>query len=183
MLMKRYCEGDRLAFNALYEKTAPQLLRYLVRLSGDRATAEDLLQLSYLKVHKARASYIEGAKPLPWMYTIAHRTFLDEARKRKRARMVDVGGDVPEESATIEGGREIDRKPPPDSEKLTETMAALQALPPSQRQAVVLTKLDGKTMQEAADIAGTTIGAMKVRAHRGYAALRKSLTSLKGTGA
>ena len=182
MLMKSYCEGDRQAFGVLYERTAPQLLRYLIRLSGDRATAEDLLQLSFLKVHKARGSYIEGAKPLPWMYTIAHRTFLDEARKRKRARVVDVGGDIPEESATILGGRAVDSATPPDTEKLNETMAALQSLPPSQRQAVVLTKLDGKSMQEAADIAGTTIGAMKVRAHRGYAALRKTLKQSKELG-
>jgi RNA polymerase sigma-70 factor (ECF subfamily) len=155
------------------------LLRYLIRLSGNLSTAEDLLQLSLLKVHKARSSYIEGAQPLPWMYTIAHRTFLDETRRRKRSRMVDVAGEVPEQSATLEGRPSVEETPAPDAETLNETMAALQALPPAQRQAVVLTKLDGKTMQEAAQIAGTTIGAMKVRAHRGYAALRKSLSASK----
>ncbi len=181
MLMKRYCDGDRRAFDELYGLVAPKLLRYLIRLAGDVSTAEDLLQLSFLKVHKARSSYIEGAKPLPWMYTIAHRTFLDETRRRKRSRMVDVAGDVPEQSASLDGRPALDQKPPTDSEKLSETMAALQSLPPTQRQAVVLTKLDGKTMQEAAQIAGTTIGAMKVRAHRGYAALRKNLAATKAT--
>lgn len=177
--MKRYCDGDHRAFDALYALVAPKLLRYLIRLSGNLSTAEDLLQLSLLKVHKARSSYIEGAQPLPWMYTIAHRTFLDETRRRKRSRMVDVAGEVPEQSATLEGRSSEEEAPAPDTEKLNETMAALQALPPAQRQAVVLTKLDGKTMQEAAQIAGTTIGAMKVRAHRGYAALRKSLSASK----
>lgn len=181
MLMKRYCDGDRRAFETLYELVAPKLLRYLIRLAGDVSTAEDLLQLSFLKVHKARSSYIEGAQPLPWMYTIAHRTFLDETRRRKRSRMVDVAGEVPEQSASIDGRPTAEQKEPADSEKLSETMAALQALPPSQRQAVVLTKLDGKSMQEAAQIAGTTTGAMKVRAHRGYAALRKSLGAAKAT--
>ena len=173
--MKRYCDGDRSAFSALYELTSPKLLRYLVRLSGDVSTAEDLLQLSFLKVHRARSSYIEGAQPLPWMYTIAHRTFLDEARRRKRTRVVDVAGEVPEQAAHFDGRLESEAATPIDSEKLDKTMAALQALPASQRQAVVLTKLDGKSMQEAAQIAGTTTGAMKVRAHRGYAALRKNL--------
>jgi RNA polymerase sigma-70 factor (ECF subfamily) len=177
MLMKSYCDGDRRSFDKLYELVAPKLLRYLIRLAGDVSTAEDLLQLSFLKVHKARDSYIEGAQPLPWMYTIAHRTFLDETRRRKRSRMVDVAGDVPEQSASLDGRPSADQKPPTDTEKLSKTMAALQSLPPSQRQAVVLTKLDGKTMQEAAQIAGTTIGAMKVRAHRGYAALRKTLAA------
>ena len=182
-LMKQYCDGDARTFDMLYQLVAPKLLRYLIRLAGDVSTAEDLLQLSLLKVHKARSSYIEGAQPLPWMYTIAHRTFLDETRRRKRSRMVDVQGEVPEQSATLDGRPAAQQKAPADSEKLSETMAALQALPPAQRQAVVLTKLDGKTMQEAAQIAGTTIGAMKVRAHRGYAALRKSLSATKATRA
>ena len=181
MLMQRYCEGDRRAFERLYELVAPKLLRYLIRLAGDVSTAEDLLQLSFLKVHKARTSYIEGAEPLPWMYTIAHRTFLDETRRRKRTRVVDVAGEVPEQSASIDGRPTLDHKQPADSDKLSETMAALQALPTSQRQAVILTKLDGKSMQEAAQIAGTTTGAMKVRAHRGYSALRQSLGATKAS--
>jgi RNA polymerase sigma-70 factor (ECF subfamily) len=181
MLMKRYCEGDRRAFDSLYKLVAPKLLRYLVRLCGDLSTAEDLLQLSFLKIHKARSSYIEGAQPLPWMYTIAHRTFLDETRRRKRSRMVDVAGEVPEQVASINGLPASEQKEPTDSEQLGKTMAALQALPLSQRQAVVLIKLDGKSMQEAAQIAGTTTGAMKVRAHRGYAALRKMLGGVKAT--
>ena len=56
---------------------------------------------------------------------------------------------------------------------------ALGALPTQQREAVVLTKLEGKSVAEAATIAGTTVGAMKVRAHRGYEALRKLLTGAK----
>jgi len=178
-LMKRYCEGDSRAFEELYAECAPKLLRYLIRLSGEVSTAEDLLQLSFLKVHKARASYIEGAKPLPWMYTICHRTFLDEARKRKRSKLVDVGGEVPEQSAAIDGRPALETVTTDNSEAVSKTLEALQLLPPSQRQAVVLTKLDGKSMREAADIAGTSIGAMKVRAHRGYAALRKTLQGAK----
>jgi RNA polymerase sigma-70 factor (ECF subfamily) len=54
-------------------------------------------------------------------------------------------------------------------------MDALAELPEQQREAVVLVKLDGKTVAEAAEIAGTTVGAMKVRAHRGYEALRARL--------
>ena len=56
---------------------------------------------------------------------------------------------------------------------------ALASLPEMQREAVVLTKLDGKSVAEAAEIAGTSVGAMKVRAHRGYEALRK-LLKLRG---
>ena len=58
---------------------------------------------------------------------------------------------------------------------MTAALDALAELPAQQREAVVLTKLDGKSVAEAAEIAGTTIGAMKVRAHRGYEALRRLL--------
>jgi DNA-directed RNA polymerase specialized sigma24 family protein len=62
-----------------------------------------------------------------------------------------------------------------DPEVVAAALDALAALPTQQREAVVLTKLEGKSVAEAAAIAGTTVGALKVRAHRGYEALRKLL--------
>ena len=71
------------------------------------------------------------------------------------------------------------RDEPPDPELTKAALEALEDLPTGQREAVVLTKLDGKSVAEAAEIAGTTVGAMKVRAHRGYEALRKLLGARK----
>ena len=51
-LMQKYCDGDRQAFHDLYRATSGPLLGYLVRLSGDRSAAEDLLQVTFLKVHR-----------------------------------------------------------------------------------------------------------------------------------
>ena len=70
-------------------------------------------------------------------------------------------------------GRLVD--PAANPEAVTAALDALAELPVQQREAVVLTKLDGKSVAEAAEIAGTTVGAMKVRAHRGYEALRRLL--------
>jgi RNA polymerase sigma-70 factor (ECF subfamily) len=83
--MGRYCDGDQQAFHSLYGLLAPRIFAYLRGLIGDRGLAEDLLQLTFLKLHAGRASYIRGANPVPWVYTIAHRTCIDELRKRKRA--------------------------------------------------------------------------------------------------
>src|ERR1700710_1648132 len=91
-LMQRYCDGDAGAFRELYALVAPRLLGYLLKMSRERALADDLLQQTFLKVHRARATYVRGADPLPWIYSIAHRTFIDETRKHKRA-VVRVGGD------------------------------------------------------------------------------------------
>ena len=86
------------------------------------------------------------------------------------------GDDVPEVAAGLTGESD-DRRDEPrvDPELARAALDALADLPVQQREAVVLTKLDGKSVAEAAEIAGTTVGAMKVRAHRGYEALRRLL--------
>jgi len=176
-LMARYCDGDASAFRALYALVAPRLLGYLVKMARERAVAEDLLQLTFMKVHRARAAYVRDADPLPWIYSIAHRTFLDEARRVKRAVVrVGEGDELPEQQADLRG-EAADRRDEPraDPDLVKAALDALARLPEQQREAVVLTKLDGKSVAEAAEIAGTTVGAMKVRAHRGYEALRKHL--------
>jgi RNA polymerase sigma-70 factor (ECF subfamily) len=176
-LMARYCDGDAIAFRELYAAVSPRLYGYLVKMSRSRALADDLLQQTFLKVHRARAAYVRGADPLPWIYSIAHRTFIDDVRKGKRAKVnVGDGDDLPEIAADIRGDA-LDAKDDPrvDPELLASTLEALAELPEQQREAVVLTKLEGKSVAEAAEIAGTSVGAMKVRAHRGYEALRKLL--------
>lgn len=175
-LMERYVRGDAQAFDQLYTAVGPQLLRYLVRLARDLAVAEDLLQLTFLKVHRARDAYVLGAAPLPWLYAIAHRTFLDEARRKKRARVrVATTADLPEREATITGDDARTAPVPVDRERLGQVLAAMDELPATQKQALLLTKLEGRSIAEAARIAGTTAGAMKLRAHRAYQAIRKRL--------
>jgi DNA-directed RNA polymerase specialized sigma24 family protein len=83
---------------------------------------------------------------------------------------------LPELSADLGGAAAATADVPRHDPEVTKAaLAALALLPEQQREAVVLTKLDGKSVAEAAAIAGTTVGAMKVRAHRGYNALRKAL--------
>jgi RNA polymerase sigma-70 factor (ECF subfamily) len=175
-LMERYCAGDAAAFAELYRRLAPRLLGYLISLIGERAAAEDLLQLTFLKLHEARDVYIRGADPVPWLYTIAHRTFLDEARRRRRLRVkLTVDGDLGHElRADLSGSPEGQTSEAPDP-MATVTLAALAQLPQNQREALVLTKLHGRSHAEAAAITGTTPSAIKLRAHRAYVALRRIL--------
>ncbi len=180
--MGRYCDGDAEAFRALYGRVAPKLLGFLTRMAGDRSLAEDVLQQTFLKIHRARSAYVRGANPQPWIYAIARRTFLDEVRRRARSNaQAGASSQAREPVASLLGTAVGDNAPSagdgPEPEVLSAALAALQTLPPAQREAVVLTKLDGKSVAEAAEIAGTTPGALKVRAHRGYAALRKALAT------
>ena len=174
--MQRYQDGDAAAFRELYALVAPRLLGYLVKMTRSRAVADDLLQQTFLKVHRARASYVRGADPVPWLYAIAHRTFIDETRRDKRAVARTAGDELPEIPAGLTGESDERRDDPRvDPELARAALDALAELPAPQREAVVLTKLDGKSVAEAAEIAGTTVGAMKVRAHRGYERLRALL--------
>jgi RNA polymerase sigma-70 factor (ECF subfamily) len=172
-LMGRYCDGDSAAFHSLYSLVAPRLLGYLMGLIGERAAAEDLLQATFIKLHEAREIYVRGADPIPWMYTIAHRTCLDELRKRKRSRVKLTEDGATPEVMTADLSGMPEGTPSEDDGLSKVTLAALEQLPHNQREALILTKVHGRTHQEAAAIAGTTPGAIKLRAHRAYIALRK----------
>ncbi|MES1158048.1 MAG: RNA polymerase sigma factor [Haliangium ochraceum] len=186
--MGRYCGGEAAAFQALYALLAPRLLAYLFGLLRDRAAAEDALQLAFLKLHEARATYVMGANPIPWMYTIAHRTALDELRKRKRARVrLTSDGALPAEPAAHVTGVPVeahqDAADRPSAGAARGALAALDGLPENQRQALLLTKVHGRSTVEAAMIAGTTPGAIKQRAHRAYVTLRERLLRARAKGA
>ncbi len=177
-LMRRYVEGDSAAFSELYGHVSGPLLGYLVRMSGRRDVAEDLLQDSMIKAHRARRGYVAGTNPMPWLYTIAHRTFLDHARKQKRARVRPASDPeaLPQERAILDGSRETDARAPRDDAALAKALQlALAELPVSQRQAIIMTKLQGQSLAAAAEAAGTTVGAMKLRVHRAYTKMRKRM--------
>jgi len=77
-LMARYCDGDTSAFRELYAAVAPRLLGYLVKMTRSRAVADDLLQQTFLKVHRARAAYtmpmVTNSAPIETSASIIIRT-------------------------------------------------------------------------------------------------------------
>jgi RNA polymerase sigma-70 factor (ECF subfamily) len=166
-LMVAYVGGDSNAFDKLYRLIAPQLNAYLLRLTRDPARTEDLLQVTFTKVYRARYSYIEGAPLLPWVFAIARRCFLDERRSSKSQReALSLDGNIPESP------RSLDPPPSNDTESIDH---ALNRLPESYREAIQLTKIAGLSLVEAATILETTPTAVKLRVHRGYAMLRELL--------
>lgn len=173
--MGRYCDGDSVAFHALYALLAPRIFAYLLGLVGDRPLAEDLLQQTFLKLHQARGVYIRSANPSPWIYAIAHRTCLDELRKRKRGlvRLTEDGTLPDQPRAALTGEPEDTARD--ESAEPGISLSALECLPARQREALILTKVHGHSVAAAATIAGTTPGAIKLRAHRAYVTLRQRI--------
>lgn len=171
MLMEAFIDGDTRAFNRLYERLAPRVLSLLSALSGDRRLAEDLTQTTFLKIHRARDTYARGARVEPWVFAIARRTLLDERRRKKR-KPEDLSADGTMPEPRNDEAPESSRLDPEQERKLYARMADL---PDPQREALVLLKVQGLSIAEAARLAGTTPGAMKLRAHRAYEALREAL--------
>ncbi len=168
-LMDSYVDGHPGAFDDLYRKLSPTLMGYLIRLTRHRARAEDLLQITFTKVHRARASYLRGAPVLPWVIAIARRSFLDERRTSAvRNEELSHEGVLPEPKAEA---------PSVPTELSDALETALQRLPDNYREAIELTKITGLSIVEAASVLGTTETAVKLRVHRGYNQLRKELES------
>jgi RNA polymerase sigma-70 factor (ECF subfamily) len=168
-LMSAYVAGDLRAFDALYEHTSRRVFAFHMVMTGNRNRAEDLTQITFLKLHRAREGYIEGSPVVPWLMAIARNAFLDDARKRTRARVgLTSTGEMPEKADP----RSV--RPPPTG--LKEAIdQAVHALSPLQKEAFVLTKHTGLSPREAARVLGTTETAVKLRVHRAYLALRRAL--------
>jgi RNA polymerase sigma-70 factor (ECF subfamily) len=171
-LMAAYVAGDAGAFERLFARLAPRVHGFFLRSFRDAAVADDLMQVTFMKVHRAREQYRNGLKVAPWLFAVAARVRLDELRRRLR---------LPEdadEEALARADEEAPRDPPPDTDLRDAVRAALARLPESQRAVIHLHRYEGLTFPEIAQVLGTTAGAVKLRAFRGYETLRKQLEGL-----
>ncbi len=170
-LMDRYARGDTAAFAPLHREIAPRLFGFLLRLSGNRTVADELTQETFARIHRARGSFAEGAAALPWAYTIARNTFLDDRRKRMTGSGVVNDGDLAEAQPDVAGEspeRKLEAK-----ETMARVRAALANMSVPQREAFVLVRFEGLSLRDAAAILGTTEASVKARAFRAYEVLRE----------
>src|ERR1700759_2253501 len=85
-LMSAYVAGDARAFEELFARLAPRVHGFFLRSFRESAVADDLLQVTFMKVHRARKQYRSDLKVAPWLFAVAARVRLDELRKRLRLR-------------------------------------------------------------------------------------------------
>jgi RNA polymerase sigma-70 factor (ECF subfamily) len=178
--MDRYAQGEAAAFPILYAGLELKLRTFLLRLAGVTPVAEDLLQETFMRIHRARGSFEPGARVVPWAYAIARNAWLDHTRSAQSrahrelgARAASGDGTTPLEPAT---GPEADSEQAAIARETAAIVeAALRGLPPAQREAFVLLRYEGMSVQEAAEILGSTPTAVKLRAFRAYEALRAAL--------
>lgn len=173
-LMARFCAGDDRAFEALHAKYAQHMHAFVRRMVGDRALADDLLQTTFLTVVRARGRYLRGTSVRAWMFAIAANAARDSLR-RARVRRAQATQESNERH-----GSQASAEPPalPDPPAARAVQEALGALSADQREAVLLHKVHGLSFSEIAETLGISVGAAKVRAHRGYEHLRARLAPL-----
>lgn len=162
--MERYArQGDRAAFRDLFDRYHGRLLGYFRRFVGGDPVAQDLVQQTFLQLHRARRDYRLGAPLRPWLYTIAANLRREHFRRRGRR---------PEVSMEERPGREPSSSPEVSSPEARLLRRALQELPQHEREVLVLHWFEGLSMAEVAEVLGASRSAVKVRAHRAYKKLK-----------
>lgn len=177
--MNRYAEGDDSAFAVVHQAVADRLYAFLTRMARSPVLADDLLQETFLRMHRARGSFVRGARLLPWCYAIARNVCIDHARQRAVRKEHAVANDEGETVFEQPTGPDADGEQLTMASELAEIVrATLAKLPHNQREAFVLLRYEGLSVADAAAVLGTTEGAVKLRAFHAYEALRAVLGSL-----
>lgn len=165
--MSRYAEGDNSAFEEVYRDVVPRLRSFFLRHCPGQA--EDILQQTFLSMHRARASFLPGPPVMPWAFAIARRRMIAHGRSHGRTNRVE----------TAPSGSPSDAFAVLHQKRLqAELEEELNQLPPYQKEAFELIRLDGFTLEEAAAATGTSVSSIKARSHRAQETLRARLWRL-----
>lgn len=178
-LMLAFAGGDEAAFDALFDRWAGRLLHFLERMVKDSAVAEELLQESFLRVHRAKQRYRPEARFSTWLYTIAGNVARNELRRPFRrspheSTARDAEGDVaplvlvstaPAADDVVEARRQGEA-----------VEVALAELPERQRAALWLASVEGMSYAEVAEALDTSEKSVKALVHRGRTTLVRQLT-------
>lgn len=182
-LMRAFCDGNESAFDVLFRRWSGRVLRFLERMVREPAVAEELLQETFLRVHRARGTWEPSARFSTWLYTIATNAALNELRRPFR-RSVHESTEAGREGA----GLEIAAEAPAVDEVAHarrlggEVERALAALPERQRAALWLTAVEGLSYAEVAASLETSPQSVKALVHRGRSTLAEQLPHARDRG-
>lgn len=161
--------GDRRAVDELLARYEQRIYRFGLRMCGDEDSAREVLQETMIAAFRNLPGFRGQASLSTWLYQIA-RSFCIKHRRGVRP------------TTALDTGLE-DQAPSPDvqlhARQIGEALAAaIAVLPPEQREVLVLRDVEGLSAQEAADVVGIEVGALKSRLHRARMALRSKLAGV-----
>jgi len=173
-LMARAQDGDRQCYRLLLEDVTPYLRSLAVRCFKEPSDIEDAVQDVLMTIHAVRRAY-DPVRPFgPWLHAIANRRMIDRLRRQTRAKFREIA--LTAEHETFSAMPASLRQDSADgAASSAELQAAIEGLPPDQRQAITLLKLKEMSLKEAALATGRSVAALKVATHRAMKGLRKML--------
>jgi RNA polymerase sigma factor (sigma-70 family) len=177
-LMTAVREGDLAKLGLLFERYHVPLFDFLSRVTGDRQTAEDLVQDIFVRILKYRATFRDGGSFETWVYRIARNARADYFRTRSSLDpLAEEALERPEPGAGPMRQLEADRE-------RARLKKALQLLREDKRELIVLARFQGMKHERIAELLGIEVGAVKVRIHRALKELREIFLELPdGTNA
>ena len=170
-LMIGYQKGSMDDFEGLYAALKQPLLRYLWTFVRNATMAEDLLQDTFLQIHRARQTYTPPRPVRPWVYAITRHVALMHLRSGRRRKEMLADDQLPEIPV------------PPAMEKFADRATLhrmLSELPHHSQEVLMLHHLLGMSFQEVGQILGIASGTAKVRSHRALKALRELIAEDEG---
>ena len=181
ILVAQVACGDRSALEILYEHYAPTILGISLKILGDRAAAEDVLQETFWRVWQSAVTYqTQRGSVTAWLFGIARNLAIDAYRRRKVRpqtttkttdtdvildRMPDLTVDVAEQ---VQSNLRHER-----------LRNALRNLPPGQLQVIEMAYFYGMTRQQISEATGEALGTIHTRARLGLHKLREELEKAK----
>ena len=179
-LMLRVKAGDRESFDEVVRAYRAPVIQYIQRIIRNQDAAEDLAQEVFLRVYRARASWVPKANFRSWLYTVATNLAFNWLRgQRTRHRCTPV-------QEARDSGKPIDM---PDvrpsvqavlikAERASQVRAAVSSLPPKQRAAVIMHKYEELEYEQIAVVLGCSLQAVRSLLFRAYERLRGELATL-----
>ncbi len=173
--------GDSSAFNELVNAYTKRVINTCYRFLLDKEGAEDVSQEVFVEVYKSIKSFRADSNLSTWIYRIAVTKSLDEIKRRNRKKRISAFGKIIhlDEIMDLLTGGKVPDKILLEKETLQTILTALNKLPDTQRIAFTLSKVDGYTTAEIADIMKTTINSVESFIYRAKKTLATELIDLK----
>ena len=174
ILLEQARDGSLTAFNSLVEAYQDHLFALVARMVPDRDQASDAVQEAFFSAYRNMKSF-RGGSVRSWLSRIAINAAMDQQRLKKR-RPSQPYPELEDDSWQPPAGPDDDPvRTAMHSERSRALKAALAAITPDQRYAIVLFDVEGYDYQEIAELTGVSLGTVKSRIHRGRLALRDLL--------
>ena len=175
-LMARIATGDHQAFRQLVERHQDAIVGTVTKMLGNSSDSEDIAQLVFIRVWKHAKRYKPDNKFTTYLYTIVRNLVYNESRRRSRKKTVS--SDQQEDEHHLQ--HPDDPASQPDTTLLTTELqqaidAAIQALPETQRMAVILRRYENLPYDEIAEVLDTSVPSVKSLLFRARTTLRDSL--------